>query len=532
MRQRCTFNLARVVAPLLVAAALGTLLASGGAAAQGLDETCLLALTKLDEGTTNVLYPDDSARYYSGLFTAVPGTEILLTGRFPHTRYMSFNVYDQALRPVDALADVQLAPDPGSINPFVQGASRTATNRSYTAVISFAQPPATRARNTMYAEAGQPGGLAANPVGDFVYRIYVPDNGQDEYGGVGLPTAEVVQAGSTQSVTPSVCAQVHKPETTEINTILNSSDSMPAAETTQTAGSVRNPPHWRKFVNVASSVGMAFTDNPSFNNAGQSDLDTLGGSGGFLSNRDNAYVSALTNRGYGQVLVTQLRAPTFPNTRPGTPVMPGGQLRYWSVCQNDPVTERVTACLNDDRSVVAPDGIATFVVSTPNERPTNATAACGVNWLPWGPDERGALIYRNMLPAASFAQAIQKATPDHESATMGDYFPVSRYYADAHAFQALGCAHASAPAAAAPPARAPARACVSRRRFVIHVPAAALSVRIAGRRVSLRGPTAVVDLRGLPREAVRAVISLRGGRRQVRTYHPCRPGTGAGRRAR
>ena len=71
-------------------------------------------------------------------------------------------------------------------------------------------------------------------------------------------------------------------------------------------------------------------------------------------------------------------------------------LRYWSLCQNDPLTERVVACLNDDRVVVGPDGFATFVVSTPNERPANATARCGVNWLPWGPNVRGVLIYRHM----------------------------------------------------------------------------------------------------------------------------------------
>jgi hypothetical protein len=187
-------------------------------------------------------------------------------------------------------------------------------------------------------------------------------------------------------------------------------------------------------VNVLSSVGGAFTDNPTLNNFGQSEFDTLGGSGGFLSNRHNAYVSALIHRAFGQVLVTRFRVATFPDTRDGAPRMPGGQLRYWSLCENDPMTERMVACLNDDRTVVGRDGFATFVVSAPNERPVNANAACRINWLPWGPNVRGALILRNMLPRKSFAQSIQRATPDHEVETMGDYFPVSRYYADAAKF--------------------------------------------------------------------------------------------------
>ena len=76
----------------------------------------------------------------------------------------------------------------------------------------------------------------------------------------------------------------------------------------------------------------------------------------------------------------------------------------------------------------------TYVVSPPNERPENAKPECGVNWLPWGPNIRGALIYRHMLPSPAFRQSIQAATVDKEAQTMGDVFPVSRYYADGAAY--------------------------------------------------------------------------------------------------
>src|SRR3954452_20608294 len=112
----------------VVFAALGAVCAfASAAAAQGVDETCTLVLTKTDPATVNVAYPDEAAIYWSGRYQAVPGTRIRITGRYPHARYMSFNVDDSAQRPLDARADVELVPDPGSSNPFAAGGSRTAS---------------------------------------------------------------------------------------------------------------------------------------------------------------------------------------------------------------------------------------------------------------------------------------------------------------------------------------------------------------------------------------------------------------------
>jgi hypothetical protein len=48
-----------------------------------------------------------------------------------------------------------------------------------------------------------------------------------------------------------------------------------------------------------------------------------------------------------------------------------------------------------------------------------------------------------MLPDPAFAQAVQRAEPDHEVDTMGDYLPVSQYFADAAAYERSGgCAGA------------------------------------------------------------------------------------------
>ena len=286
--------------------------APSAARAQGIDETCLLSLTKFDPATINIAFPDDSAQYYSANY--VPGARVRITGRFPHARYMSFNVYDPALRPVDNLTDVNLKPDPGSTNPFRPGADREADHRSYTVFIQTGDPPAQRAPNTLYTGA-------TNQAGLFIYRIYVPDRGTSDTGGVGLPTAQIEPPTSTETPAPSPCTDFSRPSVTGVNELL--ANLSPPADPPVNGGT--NPPTWRKFVNLLSSIAVNVLGSP---NPGGIDLDKLGGSGGFLSNRDNAYVSAPINRNWGPIVVARLRAPTFADTRGGVETMPSGvQLR-------------------------------------------------------------------------------------------------------------------------------------------------------------------------------------------------------------
>src|SRR5206468_1128001 len=159
-----------------------------------------------------------------------------IQGRFPHARYISYNVYDPAQRPLDALADSELRPDPGSSNPFLPGADRTVANRSYTAFVDFGPIPPQKAPNTLYSGTGQNGA-------------------------------------------PALAANVTDNEGTD----------------------------------------------PIYQGQQGLDLPERGGNGGFLSNLHNAYVSAVISRGYGQVTVTRMRPPTFPDTRGGAPRMPSGQ---------------------------------------------------------------------------------------------------------------------------------------------------------------------------------------------------------------
>ena len=102
--------------------------------------------------------------------------------------------------------------------------------------------------------------------------------------------------------------------------------------------------------------------------------------------------------------------------------------------------ERHLAAIPDDQTVVGRDGFATYVMSTPAERPATATRKCGVTWLPWGPFRSGLLIYRHMLPAPTFKRAIQNVPqPGAERAVMGGYYPKGRYLKSRAAFERRGC---------------------------------------------------------------------------------------------
>jgi hypothetical protein len=123
--------------------------------------------------------------------------------------------------------------------------------------------------------------------------------------------------------------------------------------------------------------------------------------------------------------------------------MGSGQLRYWSMCTGTQLTQTL-GCTVDEQTPVDSSGYFTVAISTAADRPADATAQCGVAWLPWGPEPKGIVLLRNMLPSPDFAQAIQNAQVGTEQQTMGAYYPIGTYYATPEAFDAtVGC-HPSA----------------------------------------------------------------------------------------
>lgn len=378
----------------------------------------------------NIAFPDKAAHYWGSVASGIPQTGIVIRGRYPKARYFSLHTYNATLGAYDALTDHEIEPTSGE-NPFIQPDGAPAGGRWEVRVIP-GDRPASAPPNTLYT--GSSSGVP-NLASILLYRIYVSKDPADPEGSVGLPSIHPTFAGSEVgpgfpgcSITSALPSAGLNEQIRELN--------WPDQLKIPTRGAT-DPPRWRKFF----GFGGAIADQ-----IGSEELrPLLDGSlpeGGFLNNLDNDYMTASISRELGEVVVLRAKMPTFPDTRAGEPAARRTQLRYWSLCQNHAITQRYVDCLADHETVLDRKRRATFVVSDPEDRPSNAVTKRGVNWLPWGGIySSGLLIYRQMVAARGFDQAlalVEKGEPLEP--VLGPYLPRIGY-CSREAFEdlAAGC---------------------------------------------------------------------------------------------
>ncbi|HUD50543.1 hypothetical protein [Parvibaculum sp.] len=362
--------------------------------------------------THNMLFIDKTATYWRAAVAMSEGDHIEVSGAFPHARYMSLVVYDNRARTVDHITDMQVVPDTGSVNPFLAGADRTAMERRFTIrVLDQRAPGVGRSPNTLYTESAD-GSRSVKGTGKvpLTLRVYAPDAGMDDAGGVPLPDIAIVgSSGKKTRLTPCLGAGTASGRGGFIEGVAGRLLTFALAR--RFSGSGTNPPVWKKFL-------------PD----------------GYGENVDASYVyTTFAPEKFGPVLVVRAKAPSFAATGAGETPMKSGQLRYWSMCANL-VTTAVLDCVRDEAVPVDAKGDYAIVVSRPEARPKNATSACGFAWIAAAPEDETALVYRHVIPDPSFAEAIQKSTKGAEAETMGAYYPRGSYYATVAEFESLGCA--------------------------------------------------------------------------------------------
>jgi hypothetical protein len=431
-------------APLTVLFGFAVVLLAPAAASASIPQTSCFwsdrVASKFDTSAAgNYAFPDSGAVYWTARIAMPAGSRIVFKGRYVHARYQSLNTYDGTTNsPTDALNDVATRPDRGSTNPFVRGARRDGKRRAYTITMRNEPAPSERAENTLYA------GVPGQSEQQVIYRVYEPDSftPKDLTGGVGLPVPTLHLPDGTRRTGQAACAALQAksgrlPVTTVPRGVYDALRSPVGAPITFPAD---RRPAFRTYYNTGFIVSCWYQ------------LKCAGSparTGGQYSNIDNQYVGAFVNRGFadGPVLVLKGKLPTTPETGRGVQRMRGGQLRYWSICQNESLyTTKGAGCLYDAQVPVDERGNYTIVTSRAVDRPRNATATCGVGFLPWPRDGDGAghrddgfLILRNMLPAAGFHRAVQDTkTPGDEAKVMGPYLPGGTYTTKAK-FQKRGC---------------------------------------------------------------------------------------------
>ncbi|MDP9326459.1 MAG: hypothetical protein M3O87_08000, partial [Candidatus Dormibacteraeota bacterium] len=368
----------------------------------------------LDANTTNVAFPDQNANYYTLAMPSAGINSLTITGAFPHARYMSFTTYTGQTQAIDGINDVHIVPATGNMadNPFLVGHARNTSGsvRNYAVIVAHDMKPMAGAQtNTIYTTDadGSHSNLATFIV---IYRTYRPDARYPNDGGGGepLPTVTANTAAGPEPVgDPSTCSTAPD-QSLGLNPVLTDT-TLPLPPIAQVGCYPGlNPPAWHRFTNIATAE-IQGTDNTCLmdNNPQQSltpQSDTTIPKGGFLENPDNKYIAAILNvdffpsEGQPNVLVVRSRVPTTPDTYPNTPVMPGGQLRYWSMCSNEGITTRFYACVMDDGLTrLSAAGDYCLAVSRTSDRPRNANGKHNVNWLPFGVFHDNVLIERNML---------------------------------------------------------------------------------------------------------------------------------------
>lgn len=392
------------LAALLATALLCALLAAAGSAARAQAETPSAGCSwagETDQRDVNVGAPDSDAYYWLSPLTEQPGSEIEISGEYPQARYFSFHVYNESGEALDSIYDQQIDPSAGSSNPF-RAKPKRGTGDSYAVTVRFEAKPPSPAPNTIYAGAASPGALAL-----LVYRVYVPPSTEEPQGGVPYPQVTLASEEGTPLLSEGACS-VTPPAFGSVLWNAFAEGDYPDGLPAQAPAGAEPTPQWAR----------AF--------------------GSRLGNQQNAYLETVVSHAYGQIVVIHTRAPSFPNTSAGEPAYRKSQLRYWSFCTYDAEGEALVGCEADHDAAIRGHQI-TYVVSDPEHRPVNATAADGVTWLPWGAQSAAQIVYRNMLPAASFPYAAESITSPTQSVpeTMGAYYPTAVYCSTA-TFEAGG----------------------------------------------------------------------------------------------
>lgn len=394
-----------------------------------------------DDPAQNYAFPDSGAVYWSSNLSIPEGATVVLKGKYAHARYTSINSYrvsDHA--PTDGINDVSTVPDKGSKNPFIVGARRNTSRskRNYTIRIVGEPLGAERAPNTLYA------GVEGQTRQQLLYRVYLPDHySQDEStGGVGLPKAKLRLPNGTVLKGQDACSMLDVEagplDLTTLPESLYNSIRHPGGEPATFPAS--DPTEWNAFYNVGFIVQCGYLGACSGNPPR---------TGGQYSNVDNQYAYAFGSRAFadGPVWVLRGKLPTTQQTGKNVKRMPDGDMRYWSICQNESLRTTIGAgCLYDDEVPTNKKGMYTIVSSLPGDRPDNARKKCGVGYIPWPANGDGAgntddsfLILRNMLPSPQFTHAVQNTeVPGDEQAVMGKYLPRGSYTTTAE-FERRGC---------------------------------------------------------------------------------------------
>ncbi|MBO0821065.1 MAG: hypothetical protein J2P26_09475 [Nocardiopsaceae bacterium] len=348
--------------------------------------------SELSAQKNNNYFPDSAAEYFIQPIVASAGTRIVLSGRFPDARYASADVYTPA-GVGTSLPDYQIAPRPGSVNPWQR---KAAPGGRFT--VTIRPDPAPGQANTLPL----PAGTTSQHPGYLIYRVYLPAGG--DFSAVPVPALTVEQGNAARTL--PYCRSHNAPV------------PLPTGGGSGTPAPTPPPLEFYK------------PEQSTFNNGG-------------LANVDTSYAIAyLARPPADDVVVVTAKAPTFP---PGSHPSPwpgrGDDLRYWSMCvgvgiSGVPVVANQLpggrtdyGCRADQATRLNAAGDYTYVIGGESQRAAISRIP-GVTFLPFStsyPTGLYLLGLRDTLVSSGFTHSPRDVTqandPAATAAAMGPYYP-------------------------------------------------------------------------------------------------------------
>jgi hypothetical protein len=344
--------------------------------------------------------PDTNATYWAIPYALGGDGQIVIKGSYPLARFMSIETYTPRVAQVGAIADFQIAPNPGSKNPFSDSTADPNLANQFEVVVSPNPSAVGNLKNVIAAfPPGQQSGF-----GWLVYRVYLADDPNSLDGNRPIPSISLqYQNGQIQrNLLP--CPnnlQLHQPLTAQ--SLISRMPTISSSDTTVI------PLNWVRPTNGAFGGGVQ------------------------LSNTFSGYLATSAQYQSGYIVVIRGKAPVAPDTRAGQSlVTTPSDVRYWSISSNQTIfPNAVLGQTTDFQTLLDASGYYTIVVARPLDVPKNATPNNGVTLLPWGIVEKGlAVILRNLIPNTNFPEAIQNIPAGASDPTirqvMGAYYPEAR----------------------------------------------------------------------------------------------------------
>eukprot|EP00008_Paramoeba_atlantica_P013321 CAMPEP_0201482696 /NCGR_PEP_ID=MMETSP0151_2-20130828/6957_1 /ASSEMBLY_ACC=CAM_ASM_000257 /TAXON_ID=200890 /ORGANISM="Paramoeba atlantica, Strain 621/1 / CCAP 1560/9" /LENGTH=453 /DNA_ID=CAMNT_0047865507 /DNA_START=227 /DNA_END=1588 /DNA_ORIENTATION=- len=400
------------------------------------------------------LYPDMAATYNVANFCLPRGGSLILAGEYPHARYLSFTIANQLgggqFGNGTYLRGDQIAPDPGSSNPFLSSVGRDVTNRRFTIFVVQGKAPKKRpAQNTLYT-----GTDSERERIHLSIRTYLADRGYDGTGnvkidgaGFGLPAVTLALEGRKKVSGPDLLQLLRVQKDGDPNgyTIGQWLFNVKSAGDSVNAPCLPEPT-FQLFWNTDYSVTGAFHALHPRERVINYPPSTAGG---FANNPDTCYMIAPISFGFGEVVVVRGKMPTHPRTRSGETTLPEDpQVQYFSVSTAAaPCSGQGWDTVCDEQIPVDKNGYYHVVVSNPWNRPTNALRENGVVWLNPGIGEGyyigarswvGCIYIRYQNTSSNWVESpanIPMPTEEEpipqDPFIMREYFPVAKYMSKA-----------------------------------------------------------------------------------------------------